>query len=301
MDALDPVVALERIGGVADGTALRVACGAWPIRKAVAEGRILHLGRNRYALPAAHEAQLAAGRLHGVASHLSAAMAWGWKVKRPPPRPVVTVRRGHNLDPQRRHGVDVHFRHLAASDVHAGLLTGRVRTVVDCARDLPFDEALCVADSALREGSVSRTELLAAVEAAPRTGRTRALRVVSLADARAANPFESCLRAIAVDVPGLEVVPQLVIPGIGHADLGDARLRLAIEADSFEFHAGRDAFRYDVRRYTAMVRSAWTVLRFCWEDVMSRPASVSDTISDVVARLALDRRPGHRCAGCPAA
>jgi hypothetical protein len=155
MDPIDPVVALERLGGVADGTTLRLACGAWPVRKAVAEGRILHLGRNQYALLAAHEANVAAGKVHGVASHLSAAMAWGWKVKRAPHRPVVTVPRGRNLD-----------------DVH-GWQTARVRTVVDCARELPFDEALAVADSALREGRVTRAELLAAAQAAPRRGRAR--------------------------------------------------------------------------------------------------------------------------------
>ena len=161
-------------------------------------------------------------------------------------------------------------------------MTTRVQTVVDCARSLPFDEALTVADSALREGVVRRQDLLASAAASPRTGRQRALRVVRSADPRADNPFESCLRAIALAVPGLQVQPQLVVPGIGRADLGDRRLRLLLEADSYEFHSDRAAFRHDIRRYTAMVRAGWLVVRFCWEDVMQRPDEVHAVLADMV-------------------
>jgi very-short-patch-repair endonuclease len=162
-------------------------------------------------------------------------------------------------------------------------VTGPVRTVVDCARALPFDEALAVADSALRSGRVRRSELLAAAEASPRTGRARALRVVCAGSARAANPFESVLRAIALEVPGFDPVPQGKVAAVGHADVADPSLRIAVEAESFEFHAVPEAFRYDVRRYTAMVRAGWVVLRFVWEDVMERPDYVAAVLADLVA------------------
>ena len=70
-----------------------------------------------------------------------------------------------------------------------------------------------MADSALRSGLVRRSELLAAAYASPRTGRSRAVRVADAADGRAANPFESLLRAIALQVPGLRVQPQIHIGG----------------------------------------------------------------------------------------
>ena len=44
---------------------------------------------------------------------------------------------------------------LPRSDVE-GWATSKVRTVLDCAAELPFDEALAVADSALRHGDVTR-------------------------------------------------------------------------------------------------------------------------------------------------
>ena len=157
-----------------------------------------------------------------------------------------------------------------------------MRTVVDCARRLPFPDALSVADSALRAGDLTWRQLLAAAEDSPRTGRRAALRVARAADGRAANPFESSLRAIALGVPGLCVEPQVPIGTIGHADLADERLQLAIEAESWEFHAIREAFEYDVRRYTAFSRLDWALVRFLWEDVMRRPQLVHAILVDMV-------------------
>lgn len=155
MDPLDPVTALERIGGVSDGTTLRGLCDPWQLRVAVREGRVAHLGRNSYALPGAQEAPAAAARLHGTASHLSAAMVWGWKVKRAPREPVVTVPRGRKLDAGRLSGIDVRYADLPPTALERGVTT-RVQTVIACARTLPFDEALAVADSALIEGKGER-------------------------------------------------------------------------------------------------------------------------------------------------
>lgn len=287
---MEPEVALRRLGSVADAVTLRGICTPWQIRVALRDGRIVRPGPQRYALPGAQEAHLAAARVNGVVSHVSAAIFWGWKVKTAPEVPVVTVRRGRRIDEERRKGVDVRRLNLPSTAVHRGMVTTRVQTVVDCIRTLPFDEALSIADSAIREGCVTRAELLQAVEASPRTWRPRAMRVARNADGRAANPFESCLRAIALEVPGLCVEPQFPVPGIGHADLGDRHLRLLIEADSYEFHADEQAFRHDIRRYTDMVRAGWSVVRFCWEDVMFRQDYVRQVLADMVAAGSLTRR-----------
>jgi len=65
------------------------------------------------------------------------------------------------------------------------IVTDKVRTVIDCLRWLPFDEALAVADSAL---DVSLEALADAARRSPRTGRSRVLRVLRYADSRAAKP-----------------------------------------------------------------------------------------------------------------
>jgi very-short-patch-repair endonuclease len=272
--------ALERLGGVSHRQDLLRLCSRRALDAALAEGSVIRVSRNRYVLEAADEARVAAARVHGVVSHLSAALVHGWKVKVPPRRPSVTVRRNRGRIDDR--GIDLRWSTLTPAERAAGV-TDPVRTVVDCARTLPFDEALAVADSALRSSTVDRSRLIEAASLAPRTGRAAALRVAHAADGRAANPFESVLRAIALDVPGLHVVPQGAVGAIGQADLADTRLRIAVEAESFEFHALAEAFRHDVRRYTAMTRLGWLVVRFVWDDVMHRPAYVHDVLADIVA------------------
>jgi very-short-patch-repair endonuclease len=280
---MDVVSTLIRLGGVATYGQLVDLSSRRAVSNARAAGRITRVRRGVYALAAVDDARLAAASVNGVVSHLSAALLHGLKVKTPPCRPTVTVRR--NRSPKAGDGIDVRYADLLVDEV-AGGVTTMARTVVDCARSLPYDEALAVADSALRSGKVSRSQLEQAARRAPRTGRAKALRVIRRATPLATNPFESVLRAIAEDVPGLLVVPQGEVGVIGHADLTDPRLRIAIEADSYEFHALPEAFRYDVRRYTGMVRLGWLVVRFVWEDVMRDPAEVRTVLCDVVARRA---------------
>lgn len=279
----DPVEALIRLGGVATAQELRAVCMPRPIRAALDGGRVIRPGPRQYALPVVPEAFVAAARVGGVVGGLSAALHWGWKVKTPPRRPRIICPRGRKRSKEVREGVDIWWDGVAEEDLHAGRVTTPRRTLLDCMRRLPYDEALCVADSALRSG-LPRSLLVEAAEASPRTGRPQALRVARAADARAANPFESCLRAICHGVEDLSVEPQLLVEDIGHADLVDPRLRIAIEADSWEHHSLPEPFRYDVRRYTAMVRHRWRVVRFVWEDVMHRQDYVAAVLADLVAQ-----------------
>jgi hypothetical protein len=53
-----------------------------------------------------------------------------------------------------RAGVQIRYADLAATAV-TGLVTDPVTTVIDCARTLPFDEALSIGDSALRSRKVT--------------------------------------------------------------------------------------------------------------------------------------------------
>jgi very-short-patch-repair endonuclease len=162
---------------------------------------------------------------------------------------------------------------VAADDVEAGVTTP-LKTVLDCARHLPFDEALAIADSALRSGAVSHAEL--EVVGVRGAGAAAVRRVLAYADARAANPFESVLRALCIE-EGREVVPQHAIDlstGTIHPDLVDVDRRLVLEADSWSFHATRKAHRRDCARYNLLVVHGWRVLRFTWEQVMHDQAYV---------------------------
>lgn len=292
---VDPEVLLTRLGGVARWSDLRRGCSRPRLRRALADGRVARTARGRYALPLADEARTAASRLTGCVSHTSAALRWGWAVKTAPVVPHVTVGQHRTVDADRRSGVAVHYRDLNEDEVVEGVTT-RVRTVIDCCLDLPFDEALAVFDSSWRAGLKPREVQLAALRL-PRQSRDRVLAVARAADPRAANPFESVLRAIVTAVPGLEVQPQVVIEGggfVARVDLADERLRIVIEADSFEFHGSRKALDRDCRRYNALVVRGWFVLRFTWEQVMFEPGLVASTVRALVDQR---RRPARRRAG----
>ncbi|HLU42657.1 MAG TPA: DUF559 domain-containing protein [Microthrixaceae bacterium] len=173
----------------------------------------------------------------------------------------------------------VHRADLSASE---GLLTTKETTLEQCLRHTPFDEALSVADSALRAGT-GRQQLAHIAETARGPGSRQARRVAAVATPLAANPFEPTLRAIALEVPGLSVRPQVTLPGLGRPDLVDERLRLILEADSSTWHGHRAALASDCRRYNRFVVEGWTVLRFSYEDVMGRAEEVRRVLIAAVA------------------
>ena len=120
--------------------------------------------------------------------------------------------------------------------------------------------------------------------------------VARLADGRAANPFESVLRAIASSVPGLQVEPQVAIDlptGTVYVDLADRRLAVVAEADSFAWHGSRRALWRDCRRYNRLVLRGWLVLRFAWEDVMFYPEYVRACLQKATT-IAGRRERAHR-------
>ncbi len=277
---MDPVTALAQLGGVAPRKEWRRSLGSdAAARAALDDGNVVLLPRKQVGLPDLEEALRCAAAVGGVVSHLSAALHHGWKVKKAPDRPTVTVPRNRRR-PVAMPATQLYWAGLPPEEIRNAVTTP-VRTVTDCSRAYARDVALCVADSALRSGLVSRTELNEAAEASPRTGRGRAVWVAAHASELAANPFESVLRDIALDVPGLDVRPQGWVGRAGRADLVDECLLIAIEADSWEHHGAPDLFRRDVRRYTEFARLGWVVIRFVWEDVMHRPDRVRRHLSEV--------------------
>ena len=292
MDVADLVT---RCGGVSTWDELTSQVTDHRVKRAVAAGEIVRLARGRYGLPSTDEHRAEAHRRTAIVSHLSAAAVHEWPVKWPATQPWMTVARKRHLAAEDRQGLHVVYRDLAHHEHRDGVTTP-VRTVLDCAMRLPFDEALAVADSALRTRSLTRTELRRAVAGLRGIGSPEARAVVAAADRRAANPFESVLRAIALGIEGLDLVPQLRITDTGlfaTVDLGDERLQLAIEAEGFQSHGTRRALDRDCRRYTELEVFGWHVLRFSWEDVMLRPAWVRWAIESWVQRHRDGRHPSR--------
>jgi len=287
LECVDAVEVLAQRGGGATWSQLRAHLSERALTRAVADGHVRKLARGRYVLPTADRDRRAATLNSAAVSHLSAALVHGWAVKWPPAAPWLTVRRNRNLPAARRRGLHVTYRDLSARERGRGV-TVFMRTVVDCALKLPFDEALCVADSALRAGDVTSAQLDAAARSLRGPGSPQARRVLAAADGRSANPFESCLRAIGLEVPGLALVPQHQVADAGcyaTVDLADRVRRLALEAEGFEHHGTRAALERDCRRYTELATCGWRLLRYTWHDVMHRSGWVRWTLDAVVAEL----------------
>lgn len=268
--AVDVRELTARAGGIADRQTLVRATSRGQVDRALRRGEIVRVSRGRYALPAIDEGLREAHRLTGIVSHQSAALLHGWAVKTVPHKPHVTVPKNRQVTDDQRERVTLHRAMLAPGDV-TGAVTSVERTLVDCLRCLQFDEALSIADSALRTRSISKEALTALAGGIRGPGAAQARRVAAAADARAANPFESVLRAIALSVKGLDFTPQLLITAGSFSvqpDLVDADRRVVLEADSFAWHGHRGALRDDARRYNNLVIRGWLVLRFAWEDVM---------------------------------
>jgi very-short-patch-repair endonuclease len=288
---------LYRLGGVASRRQLLAVVSRRELDQALGAGTILRDAHGRYAVPVADVAVRTASALSGVASHRSAAVHWGWAQKEPDAPPDVTVPRKRRVPTERRTGVTLHWSDLSAADMD-GPWTSPRRTLVDCLRSLPFDEALAIADSSLRAGSFDSASLTDVADAITGPGAGRARRVARHADGRAANPFESVLRAIALDVPALHFEPQVVVEEspLLRPDLVDRERRLVLEADSFAWHGNRRALRRDCRRYNRLVLLGYTVLRFTWEDVMRDPGYVLQTLKTLVDAQAQPRRTGRPAA-----
>jgi very-short-patch-repair endonuclease len=277
-----PVDVLLRVGGTADAADLVALCGRPALRRAVADGTVVRLARGRYAMPLTPDPRRAAARLRGVVSHTSAAQHWDLAVLRAPDRPHVTI------DPRRGRvtagAAVLHWSRLADCEVHDGV-TSPLRTVLDCARTLEEAPALAIADSALRQQLVGRDELLTAAAAVRGAGRRRAIWVAENADPRAESPLESALRAIVLVHRLFGFEPQVVVADDGffaRVDLAHRRLRVVLEADSFEHHGTRGALVRDCRRYDELTVRGWRVLRFAWEHVMFEPQWVAATVGALV-------------------
>ncbi len=229
---------------------------------------------------------MAAQRIHGTVAVTSAALIHGWSVAQQPDRPWVSVPRNRKLTKEQSAGVRV-IRTSARGNV-----TTPLQTVIDCARHLPFADALAIADSALRAGDVGIVQLIATANGARGPGASKVRRVAQEASVLAASPLESVLRAHARDV-GLNVIPQMEIelPGFTiHPDLVDPDLRIVIEGDTWFHHASTpDMFNRDVERYTMLAAEGWLVLRFIWQEAMRKPDYVRTTL-----RKAMDLRAQER-------
>lgn len=306
-DALASLAARLAAGGVLSRAELCHGHSWRTLERALEQNVVRRLGRGAYTLGSAPPtggprswsqwddpvsdvevqgiaADLALARAHrGVLAGMSAARAHGWMLPDEPTLPTVIVPRDRRPTLHPRGPARLLRRDLVPS-MHENALTTPLVTAMHCMLELPFDTALAVADSALRSLQVGPHELREAADRCTARGARQARRVAAHADARSANPFESMLRAVTLDVDRLAAVPQVTVstPTLtARVDLADERLRIVLEADSYEWHGGKTQFTADIDRYDALVADDWLVLRHTLRQVRTQRDFVRRQIQSV--------------------
>lgn len=218
-----------------------------------------------------------------AASHQTAAAVWGLEGCPRGPLDHVVVPAGwagHS-----RRGLRLHRTTLPPGgwcQVDGLPVTSVAQTVLHLAGVLPRTTAVAVADSALRTGTVSRSELVVAAARASGRWSARARGVVDLSREEVDSCPETRLRLLLVDsglpepVVGLTVRDEIGTP-VARADLAYADAMVWIEYDGYEVHSERSAFRRDRRRQNTLVGRGWLVLRFADLD-LRRPHLIADQV-----------------------
>ena len=222
-------------------------------------------------------------------SHDTAAAVWGLPTPhnhQPSVQVTVPMSRSRWLDTT----ATVHRRDLRGDEqvvVDERCVTSALRTVCDLAQTWSLADAVAAADAALHEGLITSDELAAATLLARGRGARRLRQVGSLADGKAESSLESHLRVLIVLAGLLRPTSQLVICDkdgvfIARVDLAWAHLRLVAEADGFDHHSDREAFRRDRERDSALQRNGWLVLHFSYERIHGDPDGVIAEILDAM-------------------
>lgn len=176
------------------------------------------------------------GRPTATISHVSAARLWGLAVRRGLD-PLVRLtdpdlwRRGRNFHMTRAPLVDADV--ATAGPVR---LTSAARTLVDCAREWPLEDAVVAIDSAVLAGRTTADQLLEVTSYQQSwRGVQRARRAISLCDGRAESPLETRgrLRIVGAGLPTPELQVEIRSAGrlVGVVDAWFEAAAVAVEFD----------------------------------------------------------------------
>ena len=200
---------------------------------------------------------LALDRPRAVMSHSSAARLWGV------PRPRSADDALRLTDPERwRRGEGFVMSRAPLRTGEVGRMgpvrvTSASRTLVDCAREWPLEDAVVAMDAALLAGWTTTEDLRAAATAAVGwPGASRAVRAAGLADGRAQSPLETRgrLRILGSGLPAPELQVEIRASG-----------RLLAVVDAW-FEEAAVAVEFDGRvKYTDPWRDR-TPERVLWEE-----------------------------------
>lgn len=228
-----------------------------------------------------------------VASHRSAGALWELPGCEGSP-PEVTLPHGQRY---RRPGIAAHQSRallpVELTEVDGIPTTRPTRTVIDLAAVITLPQLEIVLEEALRRGIVHHERLRRRLEILGRHGRPGSRKLLGLLIGRGPQtaPTESVLETEvlqALRVAGLPIPVRQhwIAKGtrvVARADFAYVDARVAIEADSYGFHGGRDRFEHDLRRRNQLLAMGWTVVHVTKADVRNGLRDVLPAIAAAIA------------------
>jgi len=302
---VDPADLVRAHGGAMRWAAIHAAGVSWrQLAAAVSAGALVHAGWGTYALPTAGRALVAAVCANGYLCRASAAAAWNLDLLRRPDRPQVLVADNSTIQLP---GVSLHRvprRELVDTVRRPWPVTTLERTLIDCARTLPFPEALAIVDSALCTGRITSDKVRKLAQSVRGPGAVTARRALVAGDGRADSVGESATRAAALDagLPPPELQYEIRFGPTEFAAYTDLawrwyrgrEVKLAVEFDGLGPHGTRTALIRDRWRRNKIEKSGWGLLEIIMDDVLGRYDATGQMIKDTLERRWRDagRREG---------
>jgi len=229
----------------------------------------------------------------GVASHASAAVLLELDGFQADSLEVSTVRNRPAPWPH----VNIHRVTILPSDsaTIAGIrTTSATRTLVDVAAGGDAERLELALEDALRRRLTSLPRLRWALSVEGGRGRPGARLLRGLVDRVESykrvteSGFEARLQQLLrrADLPPPRRQFQIRDGGrfVARADFAFPESRLVIEAVSYRWHSGRNAWTRDQTRLNAVVALGWRVMNVTWEDLRDRPDETVDRIRRALGR-----------------
>ncbi|MCJ0891916.1 hypothetical protein [Rhodococcus sp. ARC_M5] len=174
-------------------------------------------------------------------------------------------------------------------------ITALARTVADCARSLPFETAVCIADFAARTRGLTTEDVLAALDSCPNhPGNRMARRVAEFMNGRSESVGESRARVV---LHSLGYTPLLQVPitdscgPAGRVDFDLPDIETVLEFDGKvkygryvpEGKSAADVLWDEKRREDRIRATGRQVVRIAWSD-LEHPELVDRMIRDAADR-----------------
>jgi len=276
---VDLLRALDDLGGAARRTELLIA--GVPERSLAREmrsGRVLKVGSGTYALASASHEVCLARLIRAQVGCVTACEHWGLPVweDHKCTHLVVPRDRSSSRRPERVTAGVVLHRTSAPISVR---LWASAAVAVDQAGwcTSPVGQ-LVIVDAALRAGVLLAGDL---AHFGARDARRHAwLRL--RASGAAESPLETVTR-VGLATAGFAFAEQVVVPHVGRLDFV-VEDTVAVEADGWAFHGGRESFERDRARDRSMLALGIPVMRFTAREIRTDLQSVVLQIASVVGR-----------------